>query len=218
MLNCLIAGCSQKDPTPFKIAKLYLNRVEVIKDIYKDIQSNPLSYSENQEKICQKIHILYSIDQEIRFALLKKNNMQESKQLVNNLDLLNYCIVERILALNKGWLSFKEYGKECESKLWVLVQHSPNLLFQIKVLQELERLLKTSSVQPQCYTYLFDRVAIRLNRKQRYGTQVEYNERSKEWEVLPVENKTKLNELRQKMGLTPLEHYLRQVTEIFNKG
>jgi len=57
------------------------------------------------------------------------------------------------------------------------------------------------------YALLYDRLALRLGGKQRYGTQTgedDYGERI----VRPLENPAKVEEFRKELGLIPLSEYL----------
>jgi hypothetical protein len=66
---------------------------------------------------------------------------------------------------------------------------------------------------------LTDRILVRSNRPQRYGTQLSLI--NGKFVLKPIENKEQLDNLRTDVGLPPIEGYLKLVAECYkssNKG
>ena len=107
-------------------------------------------------------------------------------------------------------------GEEGSTDFFFLVQHADDdPSFQRKVLQAMEEEMTHRNASPKQYAYLTDRVHINEGKKQIYGTQVQVNEDLGSFEVKPVIEPDKLNERRKKVGLPPIEDYLKMINERF---
>jgi hypothetical protein len=71
------------------------------------------------------------------------------------------------------------------------------------------------TISPSDYATLLDRVNVRRQRPQRYGTQTGYKQRDDEvfTFVYPIEDIDALDSLRLSVGLDSMHLYLRQVSE-----
>ena len=82
------------------------------------------------------------------------------------IDKINSSKIKKII-LEIGWPSAKKVGAMCEKYAWLVVQHSPDQLFQKDSLL----LMKKESGNKKLTAYLEDRIRISEGRKQLYGTQ-----------------------------------------------
>ena len=71
-------------------------------------------------------------------------------------------------------------------------------------------------IDAQAYCLLYDRLQMRLGHKQLYGSQLETN-RHGEMVLYPLEKPKKVEALRKKAGLMPLESYLDLVERNYGK-
>lgn len=93
-----------------------------------------------------------------------------------------------------GWLSEDKVGKQGELYAWLIVQHSDDIDFQkicLKLLKELPKIKERN----QSIAYLTDRILVKENKKQIYGTQF------LEGKVYPVFDKNNMVKRRLEMGL-----------------
>ncbi len=60
-----------------------------------------------------------------------------------------------------------------------------------------------------------DRIRVRKEEPQLYGSHTRRNPETMEWEVLPIEDEVNVNERRKEVGLGPLEEYLAQWNIIY---
>lgn len=73
-----------------------------------------------------------------------------------------------------GWPTISKVGKDASFDAWLLAQHADaDPAFQLKALRLMEPLVEAGEVSKRNYAYLYDRIMLKLNGKQRYGTQVE---------------------------------------------
>ena len=104
----------------------------------------------------------------------------------------------------RGWPV--EVAEDGAGAAWLIAQHSPDLEFQ-KACLELLRALPESESNAQYTAYLHDRICIREQRPQRYGTQSRPRN-NRESELFPLEDASTVNLERAKIGLDPLETHL----------
>jgi hypothetical protein len=106
-----------------------------------------------------------------------------------------------------GWFKASVYGDMAEGAAWLMVQHADrDPEFQREILALLEPLLATHDTAPQEYALLFDRVAVKAGRPQRYGTQGKCTGTAT-WQESPVENEADLDKRRAEMSLPPMVEY-----------
>lgn len=104
-----------------------------------------------------------------------------------------------------GFPTKSRVGKESATAAWVIVMHSiSNPPFMKKVVALLKDPRFTDEVDPKELAYLEDRIRVFEGKSQVFGTQFDWDENN----VLspyPIENVEKVNELRTKLGLLPIE-------------
>lgn len=73
-----------------------------------------------------------------------------------------------------GWFDISRYGERADEAAWLLVQHADRTpAFQGEMLALLEERAAAGETQPRRMAYLWDRVAVKEGRPQRYGTQMQ---------------------------------------------
>lgn len=106
---------------------------------------------------------------------------------------------------NHGWLSEDQVGKQGELHAWLIVQHSDDIYFQKMCLKLLKNLPKTKE-RNRHVAYLIDRILVKENKKQIYGTQFS---NGKPCSVL---GKNNLDKRRAEMSLGTFSEYYKQMT------
>lgn len=86
-------------------------------------------------------------------------------------------------------------------------QHS-NVETQLKYLPMLRDAVKKGNANAGDLALLEDRVALRQNKKQIYGSQIGWNKETEQYYVFPIVNPEKVDERRAGVGLRPLSKYL----------
>ena len=104
---------------------------------------------------------------------------------------------------------------------WLIVQHADyNVEFQKDYLNLTKELLKKDpeDVYLQGIAYLEDRIAIKENKLQVYGTQFhDSNTDPKTLIPHPILDPKNLNLRRKKMGLQSIEEYIKELSEVYGK-
>jgi hypothetical protein len=112
------------------------------------------------------------------------------------------------LVQEMGWIDVSRFGAEASDDAFLIVQHSGDLRLMMAALPEIEKDVRAKRFKDgQPYAMLYDRVKVNLGERQRYGTQTEMSEKGALL-VLPLENRAKVEEYRQELGLLPLLKYL----------
>lgn len=109
-----------------------------------------------------------------KYGFEKAWEIFESKR--DSIGLLNQ---EKIKSLYKkyGYLGYEEIGEKASNDFWISIQHADNdVEFQQEMLKALKKEILKNNASKVEYAMLEDRININLNKKQRFGTQVTYNE------------------------------------------
>ena len=130
-------------------------------------------------------------------------------ETVERVDAENMVIVENVL---KGGLP-ANLTPESYKTIWIVIDHQ-SLENQEKYLPLIEQMALDGRIGADEYATLFDRVAMKNERPQRFGTQsIQFGEFDNMSLCLwPVESPEKVDSLRTTVGLSPLADYLRQLT------
>jgi hypothetical protein len=120
-------------------------------------------------------------------------------------------IVER-----QGWPGRTLAGGDGSDAAFLIVQHATHdLEFQRHCLRLMQAAADGEVGKPHL-ALLTDRIRLREGMKQVYGTQIEH--RDGRWQVEgAVEEPESLDARREKMGLPPLEQYLREAAALYGK-
>jgi len=113
----------------------------------------------------------------------------------------------RALVVDLGWIDAKRFGRPSATNAFLIVQHSGDLRLMQGALPEIEKDMKAGIGDPQDYALLYDRLKLNLGERQRYGSQIGQNSKG-ESVVLPLEDKSRVEEFRKAIGLFPLAQYL----------
>jgi len=102
-------------------------------------------------------------------------------------------------------------GKEAMEGIFFIIQHSDgDKNWQKAQFPNIESAVKKGDLNGQKYAYLYDRIQVNSGEKQRYGTQFSnVDPIKKTTELAPLEDLEKLDEIRRKIGLMPIEMYKR---------
>jgi len=108
-----------------------------------------------------------------------------------------------------GWPRVSIFGAAAANAAFVLALHVESLPRQRAWLRLLEKADRAGDADRFHYCYLWDRVALRMKSKQRFGTHF-VSLKSNDWTLLPVESIRRANKLRHERGLRSVEEEIRQ--------
>lgn len=133
-----------------------------------------------------------------------------TSEAVNLIDAKNMSIVDSIM--NKG-LSLNLTPQSYKT-IWIVIDHA-SLNKQEQYLPLMEKWSQDGLIGKDEYAVLYDRVAMKNNRPQRYGSQtVQFGvNNNTQLYVYPVENPNLLDSLRASVGLSSMADYLELLTK-----
>ena len=168
----------------------------------------------NNQELTNILDSIYHKDQYYRqqLAVTIANYGDSSSELQNLHDIMQYTDssnleVISIILDKKGWLGTNEVGPFGSACLFLVVQHA-DLEAQLRYLPMMRNAVKNSKAQSSQLALLEDRVALRLGKKQIYGSQVGRHPKTGLHYILPLENPDSVDIRRSQMGLGKLENYV----------
>lgn len=194
LLACLSLGCTSKKST------------------HSSIEQTDSLLCELHERDQQIRHELMSVQQayiaEQRTELIDSIVMLVAEQ--DSVDSLNRVAVDSLL--QNGWP--EGLSEQSNQTIWLIIDHA-DVEYQERYLPLIEQQAVQGTISPSDYATLLDRVNVRRQRPQRYGTQTGYKQRDDEvfTFVYPIEDINALDSLRLSVGLDSMHLYLRQVSE-----
>jgi hypothetical protein len=121
----------------------------------------------------------------------------------------------KAMVQKSGWPSISIVGPRASGNAWLLVQHADHdPAFQLKALRLMEPLAARGEVSKRNYAYLYDRIMLKLNGKQRFGTQFGGCDGSA-YKLRPLEDEANVEALRKSHDLEPLGDYKKSMVKSF---
>ena len=182
------------------------------KSVHSSIEQTDSLLCELHERDQQIRHKLMSVQQayiaEQRAELIDSIVMLVAEQ--DRADSLNRVAVDSLL--QNGWP--EGLSEQSNRTIWLIIDHA-DVEYQERYLPLIEQQAVRGTISPSDYATLLDRVNVRRQRPQRYGTQTGYKQRDDEvfTFVYPIEDIDALDSLRLSVGLDSMHLYLRQVSE-----
>lgn len=182
-------------------------------------KSTHSSAAQTDSLLCE----LHERDQQIRHELMRVQRAfiaEQRAELVDSIvmlveeeertDSLNRVVVDSLL--QNGWP--EGLSEQSNQTIWLIIDHG-DVEYQERYLPLIEQQVMRGIISLADYATLSDRVNVRRQRPQRYGTQTGYTQRYGETftYVYPIEDIAKLDSLRLSVGLDSMHIYLRQVSE-----
>jgi hypothetical protein len=172
-----------------------------------DIQAPPLSTDAEVETARQELHQLAEADRAARNA---------DPVRISELEAVERRARGTLESLSEryGWPSIQQFGTAAEVDFWLLAQHA-SLEFQSRLLPSLKAAAEKHEATWRQYAYLYDRVALRLGEKQRWGTQ--YMCEAGQAVLSPVEDLSALDSRRAEVELDPEVEDIARASDLCRK-
>ena len=151
----------------------------------------------------KKLQILSEVlesDQRIRKA---NEPIKYAKEDHRNQELV-ISIIEKC-----GMPTLKEVGQRRMDAVWLGLQHSTEEIRK-KYFPQIEKAVKNGDLSTSQYALMKDRMLMDEGKPQIYGSQIENGK------LYKLENPETVNERRKKMGMEPIEDYLKNFNIQFN--
>lgn len=168
-------------------------------------------------KIDQSLRHLFTVLDQKRGHFVSDDEFAKTKaglgERVNRVDAFNTNEIKAMLD-GRGWFRDDLDGPNAGFYAWLITQHAdldPD--FQRSALEMMEQVLDVPGFSKRNYAYLFDRVAGKDQRLQRYGTQGKCVGPGL-WEPNEMEAPAEVDIRRAEVGLSPLAVYIARFKDI----
>jgi len=200
----------QQDPdlARLKESPKWTTFIEAIPSLLKEYETSLNMELKNQLEDLrmqdQTIRLLLP-DAETRFGRESKAYNWFRNELMPRNDSL---VLNRIITLidEKGWPGIQEVGELANQTLWLVIQHAP-LKIQKNYLPLLEKSVNEGESKARYLAFLQDRILMREDQKQTYGTQSLWDSTKKQNVIWPILNPQEVNQRRKEVGLDTIEEY-----------
>jgi hypothetical protein len=171
------------------------------------------SFSQNQADNDYKQEIKNIEELTITSIKLRQQINPESEQedLNNEIKTLDSTLLHKVtLFLNEyGWKSKKEIGELANMGLLLAIQHSSKEEME-SFKGIIDKAYQDNKIEKSSYALYIDRLKIRNDLPQIYGTQYFYDEESGTLRFYKIEDFENVNKIRRKVGLPKIERYAKQ--------
>jgi hypothetical protein len=150
---------------------------------------------------------------QVIFERDQKTRKGDSAQFTAYIDSTNLVRVKSIID-KFGWPGKSFVGNRGNYTIWLVIQHA-DLGVQEKYLPLMKVSVSQGESRPVDLVYLEDRVLMRQNKKQIYGTQISFNQKTGAQELWPIEDEKNVNSRRIKLELEPIEEYAKHFGIIY---
>jgi len=185
-------------------------------EIEKIVSANLAEYEKDFDKpLKEKLEEIYVKDQTLRLMLGeveekfgKGEELEFFWSLIIEQDSMNEEEVIRIIE-ERGWPGTTLVGGKANLSLWLVIQHAP-LETQEKYLPLLQESVKKGESSGRHLALLEDRILVRNDKPQKYGSQIVPDKETGKQIVYEIEEPEYVDQRRAAVGLGPLADYVKR--------
>lgn len=148
--------------------------------------------------IQSELHAIFERDQKTRTGA-------DSTAFMHYIDSCNLVQV-KVLLEKYGWMGRSMIGDRGNSALFLVIQHA-DLETQLTYFPLLQKSAEIGESKFSNVALMHDRILMRQEKKQIYGSQVVFNKDTGASEFYPIEDEKNVNIRRAKIGMSTLEEY-----------
>lgn len=123
------------------------------------------------------------------------------------LDSLNQMVIHSLL-MTQGYLSKNKIGYDLIEVPYMVIQHA-DLKYQEAHLEIIRKAVKDDIIGKHLWAPFIDRILMRKNLPQQFGTQLIYNKKRDRLELYKIQDMNNINQLRADYFLGSIERYLK---------
>jgi len=175
----------------------------------------------NLDSVDAKLNKIYDADQQIRAKVedANKNILPNSVEIIAEMHSIDSCNQRYVFNLldNHGWPD--SLSVKANNAIWLVIDHANNQ-FSEKYFPLAKEKGEQGIIQMSDVVTLEDRILMRNNKKQKYGTQTfgifyfslsSTNKPKNIVYIWPIEDNEKVDELRASVGLPPMNLYIQTI-------
>lgn len=173
--------------------------------------------------IQQEIMLMYESDQGVREKAVKmfkesdgEPDMKAFMALKIEQDSIDEANTSRLQGIISeiGWPGPDKVGEKAQKAAFLIVQHSSHE-FQEEMLPIIKKQYELGKIEGQSYALLLDRVLVKNEKPQVYGTQLDMQ--GGDLTFHPIEDSVNVDKRRAEMGMPPLAEYEAKMREMLKK-
>jgi hypothetical protein len=136
--------------------------------------------------------------------------------IVMRMDSIDRANTKRVKEIIKehGWPGMHIVGKDGAEAAFLIVQHSPDTLFQKSCLPLVQEAFKAGEASGNDVALLTDRVYVREGKRQVYGSQAKIIDGK--LVIDPIEDEANVDKRRAELGLPPMAEYITMLEEMYH--
>lgn len=148
--------------------------------------------------IQSELHAIFERDQKTRTG-------DDSAAFMHYIDSCNLVQV-KVLLEKYGWMGRSVFGDKANSALFLVIQHA-DLETQLTYFPLLQKSAEIGESKFSNAALMQDRILMRQEKKQIYGSQVVYDDITGAPKFYPIEDEKNVNVRRARIGMSTLEEY-----------
>ncbi|MFD2512897.1 DUF6624 domain-containing protein [Pontibacter locisalis] len=187
---------------------------KLVEDLKKSVAAIETSYN---QPLKNELESIYETDQQIRrefLAAREKHGMEsvEVKALGHKMEQIDKENQEKVVAIieQHGWPGKSMVGMQASTAAFLVIQHAPQEIME-KYLPLMRMAAAKGEASNNHLAMMEDRVRMNKGLPQLYGSQVQMNPETKQWELYKVEDESNLDKRRAEVGLGPIKEYLKRM-------
>lgn len=155
-------------------------------------------------------------DQQAREQCAKGSGDEQIKCLAETLEKIDKPNTARLNEIfnQHGFPTLKSVGKDGVQSFLILLQHTSDESLRRKSLKPITKVFKRKEIPPQDYANFVDRLLVRQNKPQLYGSNFEIKDNK--LVMTAVKDRKNLDKRRRKIGLPTIEEYAKKLKEYYN--
>jgi len=194
-----------------------IHSVRAWDNVLTKVKANLDEYEKDFNKpLKEQLEHIYVKDQMLRQLYAEAENKFGSEseemsyfwQLVSEQDRKNEEEVIKIIE-NHGWVGKSTVGGKANMTLWLVIQHAP-LETQEKYLPVMKESVLNGESNGRHLAMLEDRILMRNDKPQTYGSQIVTDEETGRQKVYEVKDPEYINQRRKQVGLGPIQDYVKR--------
>ena len=198
-----------------------LSKEAIWKDLEKDCEMRRNSFlAKANTALLSDLQAMCKVDMEARrkMEILKQANdykspdFKKQKMLIESIETQNLLKMKEIIEKH-GWTGYSLVGEEGEKAAWYLVCHADgDILFQKKCLALMAQAAEKGEANNTELAFLMDKVLVNEHQSQLYGTQLQFNLKTQQYEPrVGISDKQYLDVRRETMGLDNWKNFVESV-------
>lgn len=164
------------------------------------------------ERIKTTLDSVFDEDQKYRNSEQKEISANDIKKM-ESADKANFELVSEIID-EYGWLGTSQIGSKANSALFLVLQHT-DVKNQEKYFEVMKKAVENGNARLCDLALLEDRILMFSNKKQKYGSQIIYDQEISANRIYAIEDEINVDERRKAAGLEPLVEYAKQFGIIY---